>query len=376
LVFAVPFAVIAGYLYATARVVLPSLLNHLVLVATVASILFLAAPLGVLSIPVGGVLGTAVAFALIFAAFRRQRGRFHFDLRDTTVLKRVGGLLFPTMVFTAGGYVNLLTDQIVASSIKGGAVSLLAYSQFLLMLPYALVTLPLLTAIFPEMARHQADDGGGAVNETLGNGFLLLFLALLPILIAVLFFRIPLIELFYQHGEFTPGLVPEAADILLAYGPTMILLSCNSLMQRLFLVERKMVPLMTLTLVSLAANLAMDLYFATRFSVVGIALATSINETWYFAAIVWLLRKSLPGVFPRWARRLAWQGLAAGGAMLAGLIVSTRLVAFPGPDRKVSLVAALAVHGGIAAIVYGSTLLAFGRKRVLALLLARKVEDR
>ena len=45
------------------------------------------------------------------------------------------------MIFTAGGYVNLMTDQIVASGIKSGAVSLLAYSQFLLMLPYTLVFL-------------------------------------------------------------------------------------------------------------------------------------------------------------------------------------------------------------------------------------------
>lgn len=371
LVFAIPFAVLAGYLYATARVVLPSLLNHLVLVATVASILFLAAPLGVLSIPVGGVLGTAIAFALIFAAFLRQRGRFRFGLRDTTVLKRVGGLLLPTMVFTAGGYVNLLTDQVVASSISAGAVSLLAYSQFILTLPYVLVTLPILTAIFPELARHKASDGGAAMDETLGHGLVLLILALLPLLIALLYFRVPLVELFFRHGKFAPGFVPQAADILLAYGLSTILLSCNSLIQRLFLVEGKMVPLMGLTLVSLVANLAMDLYFAARLSVAGIALATSLNEAWYFAAILWLLRKSLPGIFPRWARHLTGQGLAAGGIMLASLLVSTQLVALPGTDHKVALAAALIVHSGIAAIVYGVALLLFSRGRALSLLRSR-----
>jgi len=371
LLFAIPFSVIAGYLYSTSRVVLPSLLNNGALVVSVLFLLFASRSLGVLALPLGGVLGTAIAFFLIFAAFLRRRGRFRFTLKETTVLSRIGGRLLPTMIFTAGGYVNLMTDQIVASGIKSGAVSLLAYSQFLLMLPYTLVTLPLLTAIFPEMARRKGEDQR---SETLGNGSLLLCLALLPLLIGALFFRTPLIELFYGHGEFARDFVPEAAKILLAYAPTMLLLSANSLAQRFFLVEGRMVLLMWLTLASTAANLVMDLLFAASFSVVGIALATSINEAWYFGAMVWLLRKSLPKAFPPEARRLLGLELVAAGAMTVALILSTGLVALPGPERRLPLAMALAAQGGFALVVYGSVLFLFGRKRVLTLLGARKIQ--
>ena len=369
LLFAIPFSVIAGYLYSTLRVVLPSLLNNGALVVSLLFLLFASRSLGVLSLPLGTVLGAALSFFLIFAAFLRRRGRFRFSLTDRTVLKRIGGKLLPTMVFTAGGYVNLMTDQVVASGIKGGAVSLLAYSQFLLLLPYTLVTLPLLTALFPEMARRKGEEGRG---ETLGNGALLLGLALLPLLVGALFFRTPLIELFYNHGKFPPGFVPEAAAILLAYAPTMVLLSANSLAQRFFLVEGRMVLLMWLTLASAAANLIMDLLFASRLSVAGIALATSVNEAWYFAAMVWLLRGSLPKAFPSRFRRLLGLELFAACAMAASLFLSTRLIPLPGPERKIPLAAALACHGGSALLTYGAVLLLFGRKGVLALLGSRR----
>ncbi|OPZ62003.1 MAG: putative peptidoglycan biosynthesis protein MurJ [Candidatus Aminicenantes bacterium ADurb.Bin508] len=369
LLFAIPFSVIAGYLYSTLQVVLPSLLGNVALVVSLLFLLFTSRSLGVFSLPLGTVLGSALSLFLIFAAFLRHRDRFRFSLTDRTILKRIGGRLLPTMVFTTGGYVNLLVDQVVASGIKGGAVSLLAYSQFLLLLPYTLVALPLLTALFPEMARQKGERQRG---ETLNNGSLLLGLALLPLLVGALFFRTPLIELFYNHGEFPPGFVPEAAAILLAYAPTMVLLSANNLLQRFFMVEGRMVLLMGLTLASTVANLAMDILFASRFSVVGIALATSLNETWYFVVMIWLLRKSLPEAFSSGFRRFLGLELLAASAMAASLFLSTGVIALPSPEKRLSLVVASAAHGGIALLIYLAVLLLLGRKRLLALLGSRR----
>ena len=133
-----------------------------------------------------------------------------------------------------------------------------------------------------------------------------------------------------------------------------------------------MVLLMGLTLASNVANLAMDILFASRLSVVGIALATSLNETWYFVVMIWLLRKSLPEAFPSGFRRFLGLELLAASAMAASLFLSTGVIALPTPEKRLSLVVASAAHGGIALLIYLAVLLLLGRKRLLALLGSRR----
>ncbi len=359
IVFTIPFTVIAGYFYSTGSIVLPSLLNSIPLALLIPFVLIFSNTLGLYSLPIGNLLGSATIFTIILAIYIKQRGNFHFLLKNTTIVKRVIKLLVPTMIFSAGGTINLLVDQVIASKIKDGAISILSYSQFMIMIPFFLVTLPLITAIFPEMSRRKASAGEAALAEITGKGVALLFAVLLPIFIVLLFFRLPVIELFYSHGKFDPRLVPEAGRVLLAYGPAMIFLSFNSLIQRFFFIEKKMKRLMLLTVVSIIANLVMDLYFASLLSLAGIAMATSINETLYFLIILWMLRKRLRDIFSLWVRKYLMQGLIAAMAMSIVLHVSTGVFNVSAMASKKDLLIALSLHVSLSLLVYSLILFVF-----------------
>jgi putative peptidoglycan lipid II flippase len=280
-------------------------------------------------------------------------------------MKKVKKLLVPTMVFSAGGYLNLLVDQVVASKIKDGAISILSYSQFIIMIPFFLVTLPLITAIFPEMSRKKVSAGGAALAEITGKAFAFLFAVLLPIFIGLLFFRIPVIELFYSHGKFDSRWVPEAGKVLLAYGPTIIFLSCNNLIHRFFFTKKKMKLLMALTMVSIIANLGMDLYFASMLSLAGIALATSVNEALYFLVVLWILRKELRDIFSLFVRKCLSRSLMAGMAMTIALVVSTGIFNGSALVSKKELLIALFLHATLSLLVYILILFAFFKKSVV-----------
>jgi putative peptidoglycan lipid II flippase len=291
LLFAIPNAALTGYFYSRSQVVFPSSLMVIPIFAVILSILFLSGLLDIYSIPSGFILGYFFVSVVLFLIYRKRGGGFSIALRDLTIVRKVKGLILPTMIFAAGGHINLIIDQFFASRIKDGGVSILTYAQFFVLMPFTILTLPLLTAAYPEMSRAHTLGGKRSLLDITSNTFIVLATLMLPVVLTVVFFRASLIDLFYNHGNFDSRFVEETASTLVAYAPAIFFLSLSSLLQRVFFTKRAMVSLMMLTLFSIALNIFLDIYLSSRFSIVGIALATSVNEILYFSALIFILNK-------------------------------------------------------------------------------------
>ena len=288
--FSIPCAVITGYFYSRSQVVLPSGLTVIPTLTVTLSILFLSGMIDIYSIPTGFVFGNFVVFVILFFLFIKRRG-FTVTIKDFIILRKVKNIIIPTMIFAAGGHLNLLIDQIFTSRIKDGGVSILTYAQFFIMMPFAVITLPILTAAFPAMSRANTLEARDSLYEITSKTFLVLIALMLPIVLALMFFRTSLIDLFYNHGNFDSSCVEETASVLLAYAPVIFFLSLNSLIQRVFFTKKEMFTLMMLTLFSIAGNIILDLYLSSIFSIVGIALATLLNDIVYFLLLLFILNR-------------------------------------------------------------------------------------
>jgi putative peptidoglycan lipid II flippase len=134
--------------------------------------------------------------------------------------------------------------------------------------------------------------------------------------------KTPIIDLFYNHGLFDPGAAEETALVLLAYGPAILFLSLNNLIQRLFFIKKALTILMGLTILSVALNIILDFLFSSLFSITGIAIATSVVDIFYCAIIFSLAHRKFGFRFsPRIRQDLS-------GIILSGLIMGMGLQGF------------------------------------------------
>jgi len=320
--FALPVSVMTGYFHALGRVVMPSVLNALPVLSVILAILLFSGIIGIYSLPAGFLAGSLCVFLLLAGVYRKDTGKFNGQFRNTAVWKRIRNLIAPAMIFAAGGHINLLVDQLFTSQIKDGGVSILNYAQFFVTMPFMIIAIPLITALFPEMSKTDALKGTRSLMALTSKGIAVLWILLIPTAATLMSLKTPIIDLFYNHGLFDSGAVEETAYVLLAYGPAILFLSLNNLIQRVFFIKKAFTILMGLTLLSIALNIGLDFLLASLFSITGIAVATSVTDLLYFAVITALAhRKFGLGFSLRLKKDLS-------GIIISGLIMGIGLHGF------------------------------------------------
>jgi putative peptidoglycan lipid II flippase len=350
--FAIPGSVMTGYFHSLGRVVMPSILNALPVLSVISSIILLGAILDIYSLPVGFVAGSFLVFLILATVYVRDTGGLSWNIRNTAVWKRIRNLVVPAMIFAAGGHINLLVDQIFTSQIKDGGVSILSYAQFFVTMPFMVITLPLVTAIFPEMSKTHTVNGSQSLIALTARGFAVLWIVLIPVAVAVMSLNTPIIDLFYNHGLFDPGAAQETARVLLAYGPAILFLGLNNLIQRLFFIKRALTVLMSLTIMSIGLNILLDFLFSSLFSITGIALATSVTDLIYFAAIFALARRKFGFRFPDRLRHDLPKISVSGLIMALGLLGFIQIYPYNSGASLTMQLTYLAVCLGSGGILY------------------------
>ena len=169
-----------------------------------------------------GTTAGVVAFCAlpVVAAVRSGTSmRPRFDHRHPTVrrIARLGGW---AAAFLAASQVLLGVVLVTAGGIEGGVVAWqVAYTVFLL--PHALVSLPVLTALFPTMSRHAVAGDDGAYARVVGSGERAIAFFVLPAAAAMLALASPLSQAL-RFGELTEEGARQVAGAIAAFGPGLI----------------------------------------------------------------------------------------------------------------------------------------------------------
>jgi putative peptidoglycan lipid II flippase len=166
----------------------------------------------------GTTLGV-VAFCLLpFVAAVRSgtslRPRFDHRHPEVRRIARRGGW---AAMFLASTQVLLGVVLVLANHVEGGVVAWqLGFTVFLL--PHALVSLPVLTALFPTLSRQAVAGDETAYGQTVAAGLRAIVFLVLPGTAAMLALGLPLARAL-QFGEFAGGGVGQVAGAVAAFGP-------------------------------------------------------------------------------------------------------------------------------------------------------------
>jgi putative peptidoglycan lipid II flippase len=332
------------------------LLNNVVVTASYGLFAFLRhgadpdVPLRAVETAVLGLGTTAgvIAFcALPVVAARRAGARLRprIDPRHPQVrrIARLGGW---AAAFLAATQVLLAVVLVLANRVEGGVVAWqLAFTLFLL--PHALAALPVLTTLFPTLARQHAQGDEAAFARSVGTGVRSISFLVLPAAAALLALGRPLAQAL-RVGHFGASGADQVALALAAFAPGLIGYGCFLFLARaLYARGDTRTPALVNLVVVTAAGVLMVGAFGLAHGSARVAALAGVHSAAYLAgagALLRLVRQRVPDLAGE--RVLRGVAGAVAAAVLAGAVMGGSRLAFHPPGRL----------GGLATVVLGGAL--------------------
>jgi len=310
---------------------------------------------------IGGLLlGGAAQLAIALPAFHRRgfRLRPSLDFRNPALV-RMGRLLLPVLVGVAVTPINLMVDYFLASLISPGMVSSLWYANRLVQLPIGVFGVAIATVALPSLSRLAAEGDLPKLKQTLNFSMQLNFLLVIPAALGLVFFREPIIRVFFERGLFTSRSTAATGFALLFYSMGLFAYTGGILLTRAFYALRDTVTPVRVGLLSILVNVGLDLLLMGPLRQGGIALATALVGTLNFFLLYHLLRRRIGPLDGKLVLRKALGVLLISGLAVLAAWRCLRAARHLGP--LLSLLAAFA--GGLAAYAAAYWLLLHRRYR-------------
>ncbi len=117
-------------------------------------------------------------------------------------MKKIKEILFPAMIGTTIGQINIYIDMFFASQLEEGAWSAIAYANRIFQFPVGILITSMLVPLFPMFSNFVADKDWDALKKYFRQGVLSLWYFAFPILMLIFLLAQDAIRLLFQRGQF------------------------------------------------------------------------------------------------------------------------------------------------------------------------------
>lgn len=276
----------------------------------------------------GGAAQLAILILPALAKGFRYRPRLRTDHDEG--YKEIKRAFLPVVAGVALFQVNILMDQVIARTMiaEDGPVTMLAYGNRLIQLPWAIFSLSVATAALPMLSRFWAqerhEDFNRAVSAAVRNT---LFLAV-PSAVGLCLLSTDLVRLFYGTGQFLSHdgeAVRRTGNVVFCFSLGLVFYSLNAVLARAIYATKDSRTPTVAAMIAVAVNLTLNLMLVGRFKESGLAVASAISGA---VQTLWMGRALLKKAGSAETKRL----LGFVGTM--GLAVCVSLLAATAMQRK------------------------------------------
>lgn len=260
---------------------------------------------------VGGVL--QLAFQVPYAF--RLGFRWTLSFKIGPGIKKAFWLWVPT-VFGAGIYqINVLVSQALASTLPEGAISSLQYSTRLLELTLGVYAISISTVILPTLSRQSARKDRGGMRDTMGLAVRLICFICLPAMMGLYLLRVPVVRLLFERGEFDATSLQLTTWALTFHLAGLVFIALARIYVQAFYSQQDTKTPVYVALGVMVVNVVACVVLRGPLGNGGIALANTLAALVQMGLLVWLLRRTLAGI---WTGR-TWSSIARSAAATAGM---------------------------------------------------------
>lgn len=216
------FALYSGTLYALRIFVYPALAAVAFNATMVAATLIFARNGQIYGVALAWMLAAAAQLALQLYGLRSGKLALSFRFRDplvTPALKRIGRLYLPVI---GALVVDLATTRLLTYALAARAAidygnTYMQWATTLMQFPQGLVSTAISAAVLPTLSRAASSDNRKAYDDTLGLGLRLTTVLILPAAAAMAVLAVPIIQLLFENGAYTPADTTITANALRLY---------------------------------------------------------------------------------------------------------------------------------------------------------------
>ncbi|MCJ7653248.1 MAG: murein biosynthesis integral membrane protein MurJ [Actinobacteria bacterium] len=272
---------------------------------------------------VGGTLGV-VAMAMIQLPWVRRTGfRYHFvfDMKHPAV-RKLGRLAVPVVAYVLINQSGLWVVNILATQIRGG-ISAFQYAYIFFQLPYGIVAVSIITALFPTLSEQSVRKDTREIVNSVSLGIRTTAFVVIPASVGYAVLSMPIVRLLLQRLNFDAHDTEMLASVVFYFVLGLIFFSVFMLILKVFYSMQDTKTPMIIAAIIIALNIAVDFVYFYAFKtdvmkVSGLALG---NTTAYVvgAICVWaVLRRRLGGLdgsrIARSLTKICIASAATGGA--------------------------------------------------------------
>lgn len=225
---------------------------------------------------IGGVVQLLFQLPFLFRARLLVKPRWGWN--DPNVTK-VRTLMIPALFGVSVSQINLLLDTVIASFLMTNAISWLYYSDRLLEFPLGLFGIAIATVILPTLSRNHVQSDQHAFSANIDWAVRLIAFMGIPAATALFALAMPLLLVIFQRGEFTVQDSHMASLSLMAYATGLFSFMLVKVFAPAFFSRQDTKTPVKYGIITMAANIGLNLILAVPFSYVGLAMATALSGT-------------------------------------------------------------------------------------------------
>jgi putative peptidoglycan lipid II flippase len=307
------------------------------------------------------VLAAGVVQLLVNVPMLLKRGvklRPDFAWRDEHV-KKILLLMGPGAIGLGVFQINSLIRQFVAFAISDWAVASLQYAELMVYFPLGIFATALGTVLLPTFSRQAAKNDEDALLKTFREGFEGLLFIVTPAAVGLGVLAGPIIEAFFQHGEFGEASTIQTTRALWFFAPGLVVFSLYKILVPAFYSRKDTKTPAVVGLLAVALNFALMVLFVISwpedYKHAGLAFASVLASTVNCIILAWIFHKRAGN--PGWgsialsAGKTLVVSAVMGGAVLGLQNCMCAATMFNGYARLVvSIMTGIIVYFSLAAI--------------------------
>lgn len=259
--------------------------------------LLLSPYLGITGFAIGVVAGAALNFAVQFPALMKIGLRYQpiIDLQHPGV-RKIGMLILPVLIGLSVTQFNLFVNQNLGSSLPEGMISALRAAQRIMQLPIGVFAVAIAVAVFPTLTGHAARKEREEFKKTMSLGVRTIIFITLPAAIGLIALKVPIVRLLFQQGKFTPEDTLVTAYALLFYCFGLFAYSALQFLNRVFYALQDTLTPVTVGIVTIVVNIALNFLLIKPLGHGGLALAYSLAGFVNMLGLLYILRKKVGSI--------------------------------------------------------------------------------
>lgn len=206
---------------------------------------------------------------------------------------QMGRLLLPTTLGLSVTQINVLVNTLLASYLAAGSVSYLYYGMRLIHFPLGIFAVALSTALLPTLSTQAAQEDMEGLRRTFSFGLRLVFFITFPAMAGLILFRIPIVHLLFEHGEFGRQATLGTASAVLFYSIGLWAFAGIRIIVPVFYSLQDTKTPVKVGFIAVIVNVALNLILMFPLAHGGLALATSLAAVVNFSLLLIILRRRI-----------------------------------------------------------------------------------